>query len=154
MNGSILTVRPDQRKMFAEMRSAVRGEAAGGQLRRPEGLVMAGKFEVFVDAEAQYRFRLITPGGGELAVSGAYPDKSAAVAAIEAVRECAGMGLISDLCPAGIPVPAPAPAEAETAAAVQAPVPAACEPRRFPIDGFRKHAAVHRTAAPHLSGVA
>lgn len=113
---------------------------------------MAGKFEVFVDAEAQYRFRLITPGGSELAVSGPYPDKSAAVAAIEAVRECAGMGLISDLCPAGIPVPAPA--EAETAAPVQAPVPAACEPRRFPIDGFRKHAAVHRTAAPHLSGVA
>jgi uncharacterized protein YegP (UPF0339 family) len=113
---------------------------------------MAGKFEVFVDAEAQYRFRLITPGGSELAVSGPYPDKSAAVAAIEAGRECAGMGLISDLCPAGIPVPAAA--EAETAAAVQALVPAACEPRRFPIDGFRKHAAVHRTAAPHLSGVA
>ena len=140
--------------MFAEMPSAVRGEAAGGQLRRPEGLVMAGKFEVFVDTEAQYRFRLITPGGSELAVSGPYPDKSAAVAAIEAVRECAGMGLISDLCPTGIPVPAPASAVAETTAAVQAPVPAACEPRRFPIDGFRKHAAVHRTATPHLSGVA
>ena len=61
---------------------------------------MAGKFEVFVDAEAQYRFRLTAPDGAELAVSGAFSDKAAAVAGIEAVRECAGMGLISDLCPA------------------------------------------------------
>lgn len=109
---------------------------------------MAGKFEVFVDAEAQYRFRLTTPDGTELAVSAPYRDKSAAVAAIEAVRECAGMGLISDLCPAGNSVPTPV-------AATPAPVPAACEPRRTPVDGFRKHAAVRRPAAvPHLSGVA
>src|SRR6185503_17548037 len=102
MNRSILIVRPDQRNMFAEMRSArFTAKPPTDGLRRPEGLVMAGKFEVFLDAEAQYRFRLTTPDGTELAVSGAYPDKSSAVAAIEAVRECAGMGLISDLCPAG-----------------------------------------------------
>jgi uncharacterized protein YegP (UPF0339 family) len=118
---------------------------------------MAGKFELFVDAEAQYRFRLTTPDGSELAVSRAYRDKSAAVAAIEAVRECAGMGLISDLSPAGT-TPAQEPATAtvgEQAAGEPVPVPAACEPRRFPVDGFRKHAAARRTvAAPHLSGVA
>lgn len=114
---------------------------------------MAGKFEVFVDAEAQYRFRLTTPDGTELAVSAPYRDKSAAVAAIEAVRECAGMGLISDLCPAGNSVAGnPVPT---SAAARPAPVTAACEPRRTPVDGFRKHAAVRRPAAvPHLSGVA
>ncbi|MDR6504666.1 DUF1508 domain-containing protein [Arthrobacter oryzae] len=110
---------------------------------------MAGKFEVFVDAEAQYRFRLTAPDGAELAVSGAFSDKAAAVAGIEAVRECAGMGLISDLCPAGsAPVPAPA-------AATPAPVPAACEPRRVPVDGFRKHATARRAVAmPHWSGAA
>ena len=113
---------------------------------------MAGKFELFVDAEAQYRFRLTTPEGCELAVSGAYRDKAAAVAAIEAVRECAGMGLINDLCPAGSSVPAQAEAPA---AVVPAAGPAACEPRRLPVDGFRKHAAARRTVAtPHLSGVA
>ncbi|CAN7153301.1 YegP family protein [Arthrobacter sp. LjRoot14] len=113
---------------------------------------MAGKFEVFVDAELQYRFRLTTPEGAELAVSGAYRDKPSAVAAIEAVRECAGMGLISDLCPAGSSVPAPAQAPA---AATPAPVPAACDTRRFPVDGFRKHAAARRApAVPHWSGAA
>ena len=70
---------------------------------------MAGKFEVFVDAEAQYRFRLTAPDGTELAVSAAFSDKAAAVAGIEAVRECAGMGLISDLCPAGGSAPAGCP---------------------------------------------
>lgn len=109
---------------------------------------MAGKFEVFVDAEARYRFRLTAPDGTELAVSGAYGDKSSAVAAIEAVRECAGMGLISDLCPASSSVPAPA-------AVMPAPVPAACDSRRSPVDGFRKHAAVRLPAAmPHWSGAA
>jgi uncharacterized protein YegP (UPF0339 family) len=107
---------------------------------------MAGKFEVFVDTETHYRFRLTAPDGTELAVSGAFSDKAAAVAGIQAVRECAGMGLISDLCPAGAPVPA---------AAVPAPVPAAGESRRSPVDGFRKHATTRRAAAaPHLSGAA
>jgi len=111
---------------------------------------MAGKFEVFVDAEAQYRFRLTAPDGKELAVSGAFSDKAAAVAGIEAVRECAGMGLISDLCPAGIPVPAPA-------AVLAVPVPPACEPRRTTVDASRIHATARRAAAaagPHWSGAA
>ncbi|AOT04404.1 YegP family protein [Arthrobacter sp. U41] len=59
---------------------------------------MAGKFEVFVDAESNFRFRLKAPDGTVMAVSAAFRDKSAAVAGIAAVRECAGMGLITDLC--------------------------------------------------------
>ena len=59
---------------------------------------MAGKFELFLDAESKFRFRLKAPDGTVMAVSEAFRDKSAAVAGIAAVRECAGMGLISDLC--------------------------------------------------------
>ncbi|MEV7133747.1 DUF1508 domain-containing protein [Arthrobacter sp. NPDC093128] len=107
---------------------------------------MAGKFEVFVDAAAQYRFRLTAPDGKELAVSAAFSDKAAAVAGIEAVRECAGMGLISDLCPAGVPVPA---------ALLAVPVPPVCEPRRATVDAVRIHATARRAAAaPHWSGAA
>ena len=58
---------------------------------------MAGTFELFVDAESKFRFRLKAPDGTVMAVSTEFPDKSAAVAGIAAVRECAGMGLISDL---------------------------------------------------------
>jgi uncharacterized protein YegP (UPF0339 family) len=66
---------------------------------------MAGLFEVFVDAESHFRFRLKAPDGTVMAVSRAFDDKPAAVAGIAAVRECAGtglicagMGLITDLC--------------------------------------------------------
>ena len=59
---------------------------------------MAGTFELFVDAESKFRFRLKAPDGTVMAVSAAFSDKSAAVAGIAAVRELAGMGLISDLC--------------------------------------------------------
>lgn len=58
---------------------------------------MAGTFELFLDAESNFRFRLTAPDGTVMAVSAAFEDKSAAVAGIAAVRECAGMGLISDL---------------------------------------------------------
>jgi uncharacterized protein YegP (UPF0339 family) len=61
---------------------------------------MAGTFELFVDADAYFRFRLRAPDGEVLVVSKAFADKPAAVAGISAVREYAGMGLISDLCPA------------------------------------------------------
>jgi uncharacterized protein YegP (UPF0339 family) len=57
---------------------------------------MAGLFELFVDAQSQFRFRLLDAGGVVLAVSSGFEDKRAAVAGIEAVRECAGMGLITD----------------------------------------------------------
>jgi uncharacterized protein YegP (UPF0339 family) len=60
---------------------------------------MAGTFELFVDADACFRFRLRSPDGAVLAVSKGFADKPAAVAGITAVREYAGMGLISDLCP-------------------------------------------------------
>ena len=60
---------------------------------------MAGTFELFVDADAYFRFRLRAPDGEVLVVSKAFADKPAAVAGISAVREYAGMGLISDLCP-------------------------------------------------------
>jgi uncharacterized protein len=62
---------------------------------------MAGIFEVFVDAESYFRFQLKATDGTVMAVSKAFEDKAAAVAGIAAVRDCAGMGLVTDLCPAG-----------------------------------------------------
>ncbi|WP_246848772.1 DUF1508 domain-containing protein [Pseudarthrobacter sp. NIBRBAC000502772] len=45
-----------------------------------------------------------------MAVSGAFENKAAVVAGIAAVRECAGTGLVTDLCPAAKVSPtAPAP---------------------------------------------
>ena len=67
---------------------------------------MAGSFEVFMDAESQVRFRLIAPDGVVLAVSEKFADKRHAAAAIKDVRECAGTGLIQDLCPKSTPEPA------------------------------------------------
>ena len=60
---------------------------------------MAGTFELFVDDDAQIRFRLVMPDGHVLAVSGQFNDKRAAAAAIAEVRECAGTGLIRDVAP-------------------------------------------------------
>lgn len=60
---------------------------------------MASMFELFVDADSHFRFRLTAPDGTVMAVSKAFGDKPAAVAGITAVREYAGMGLITDLCP-------------------------------------------------------
>jgi uncharacterized protein YegP (UPF0339 family) len=62
---------------------------------------MAGRFEVFMDGESNFRFRLTAPDGTVVAESAAFADKSAAVAGIAAVRECAGMGLVTDLCSEG-----------------------------------------------------
>ena len=64
---------------------------------------MAGIFEVFVDGDSYFRFRLRAPDGTEMAVSKAFDDKPAVVAGIAAVREYAGMGLVTDLCPPGRP---------------------------------------------------
>lgn len=61
---------------------------------------MAGTFELFVDEDSRIRFRLVMPDGHVLAVSGQFTDKRAAAAAIEEVRECAGTGLIRDVCSA------------------------------------------------------
>ncbi|WP_045730024.1 YegP family protein [Pseudarthrobacter chlorophenolicus] len=67
---------------------------------------MAGKFEVFLDSQSKFRFRLLGADGAVLAVSQAFNDKAAVVAGIAAVRECAGTGLVTDLCPAGSQAPA------------------------------------------------
>ncbi|UYY83599.1 EAL domain-containing protein (plasmid) [Arthrobacter sp. YA7-1] len=60
---------------------------------------MAGMFELFIDAQARYRFRLSAPDGTVIAVSKGFDDKAAAVTGIREVRAYAGMGLITDLCP-------------------------------------------------------
>ncbi|MCZ9884417.1 YegP family protein [Arthrobacter sp. B2a2-09] len=60
---------------------------------------MAGKFELFVDGRDRYRFRLKAADGTVMAVSKDFDTKRAAVVGIREVRACAGMGLITDLCP-------------------------------------------------------
>ena len=60
---------------------------------------MAGMFELYMDAESYFRFRLTAPDGTVMAVSKAFDTKTAAVAGIAEVREYAGMGHITDLCP-------------------------------------------------------
>jgi uncharacterized protein len=62
---------------------------------------MAGKFELFTDEDSNVRFRMIGPDGSVLALSRAFPDTRSAAAGVEAMRECAGTGLISNLCPGG-----------------------------------------------------
>lgn len=57
---------------------------------------MAGHFELFRDDRSQIRFQLLAPNGAVLAISGPFADTRAAAAAIAAVRECAGTGLIDD----------------------------------------------------------
>ncbi|MBT2564953.1 DUF1508 domain-containing protein [Arthrobacter sp. ISL-85] len=59
---------------------------------------MAGMFELFIDAESAFRFRLTAPDGTVMAVSRPFTTKTGAVAGIAAVREYAGMGLITDRC--------------------------------------------------------
>ncbi|MGZ4660032.1 MAG: YegP family protein [Arthrobacter sp.] len=58
---------------------------------------MTGGFEVFLDTQLRFRFRLVDADGAVLAVSCPYAGKREAAAGIAAVRECAGMGLITDL---------------------------------------------------------
>lgn len=58
---------------------------------------MAGMFEIFLDAESRYRFRLSARDGAVIAVSRGFGDKPAAVAGIRDARECAGTALIADL---------------------------------------------------------
>ena len=117
---------------------------------------MAGMFELFVDAESHFRFRLKGPDGALMAVSSAFEDKSAAVAGIAAVRECAGMGLITDLCPAAAPAPPEAAPAQPLAPEAGAPV-QACDDKRMPAKRVRAagHAnPLHRPVpAPHWSGV-
>lgn len=110
---------------------------------------MAGMFEVFLDAESLFRFRLKAPDGTVLAVSAAFEDKRGAAAGIAAVRECAGMGLVTDLCPASRPNATPAAAEAAAA-------PQARENPSAPAPGFRTRAGKLRPAVarPRWTGAA
>ena len=57
---------------------------------------MAGQFEIFTDAEANVRFRLLGADGTVLAISRAFENKQSAADGIMAVRECAGTGLIKE----------------------------------------------------------
>lgn len=77
---------------------------------------MAGLFEIFLDADASFRFQLTAPDGSVLAVSRAFPDKDAAIKGIAAAREYAGMGHVRELpSPAG-ERPSPRPAAVSAAA--------------------------------------
>ena len=94
---------------------------------------MAGNFEVFLDPELLYRFRLLGPDGSVMAVSQGFQDKAAVAAGIAAVRECAGTGLVTDLSPAGAvsrPTAAAADAAPGELAAVVVP---ACDDQRLPV---------------------
>jgi uncharacterized protein YegP (UPF0339 family) len=62
-------------------------------------IFMTGMFELFIDEGTLFRFRLKAPDGTVVAVSRSFPDKRAAVSGISEVREYAGMGLVTDLCP-------------------------------------------------------
>ncbi|GAP56851.1 DUF1508 domain-containing protein [Arthrobacter sp. 92] len=58
---------------------------------------MSGGFEVFLDRQLRLRFRLLDADGVVLAVSSPFAGKREVAAGIAAVRECAGMGLVTDL---------------------------------------------------------
>jgi uncharacterized protein YegP (UPF0339 family) len=117
---------------------------------------MAGMFEVFLDSDSLFRFRLKAPDGTVMAVSGAFPDKPAVAAGIAAIRECAGTGLVTDLSTAAVrdqrahapaPVPVPAASVAVSAAAAEP----ACDEQRVPAGRVRAFA--HATAVRgRLSG--
>ena len=93
--------------------------------------IVAGNFEVFLDPESLYRFRLLAPDGTVMAVSGAFEDKRGVAAGIAAVRECAGTGLVTDLCPPGA-VARPAAGGACISAEPPAVVLPACDDQRLP----------------------
>ncbi|MHC6220863.1 YegP family protein [Arthrobacter sp. MMS24-S77] len=121
-------------------------------------------FEVFVDGESLFRFRLTSPDGMVIAVSTPFEDKSGVVAGIAAARECAGMGLVTDLCPVGgalEPAPMSRPSTVPQSTVPQSTVPQnanpqACDERRKASDGFRSRAKELRRAAtaPRWTGAA
>jgi len=111
-----------------------------------EDFFMAGMFEVFVDGDSNFRFRLRAPDGAVVAESAAFSDKAAAVAGIAAVRECAGTGLVTDLCPEG----------RVQAAARPVIAPQARHHWHRRVDGFHAGAGTIRraTTAPRWNGAA
>ena len=122
-------------------------DATGQDPADRKDFVMAGMFEVFLDSDSLFRFRLKAPDGTVMAVSGAFVDKPAVAAGIAAVRECAGMGLVTDLSGAGdqrTSAPAPVAAQSATTAA-SAAAERACDEQRVPVSRVR--AFVHANAA-------
>jgi uncharacterized protein YegP (UPF0339 family) len=113
---------------------------------------MAGTFEVFLDSESRFRFRLRSPDGAVVAVSGAFEDKPAVAAGIAAVRECAGTGLVTDLSAAGVAQPLP------EAAAAPARVQPGCDEQWVPapkVHAFTGAKAPRQpVAAPRWTGAA
>ncbi|HEU4668574.1 MAG TPA: DUF1508 domain-containing protein [Arthrobacter sp.] len=81
------------------------GKDAATGIPQTERIAMAGMFELFVDMESAFRFRLTAPDGTIMAVSKPFTTKTDAVAGIAAVREYAGMGLITDSCAKVIEIP-------------------------------------------------
>ena len=75
------------------------GKDAASRIPQTERIAMAGMFELFVDTESAFRFRVTAPDGTIMVVSKPFNSKTDAVAGIAAVREYAGMGLITDSCP-------------------------------------------------------
>ena len=57
---------------------------------------MAGHFELVTAPDGTCRVKLIDAGGSELAVSGPYRDRKAAVRGIDAFREVAATAVIKD----------------------------------------------------------
>lgn len=108
---------------------------------------MAGMFELFIDEDMCFRFRLTAPGGDVVAVSRSFPDKLAAVSGISAVREYAGMGLITDLCPE-VPVhlSSDAPPAPDTRQGPWAPAECPPEVRRTSAAGSYRTAPARRVA--------
>jgi uncharacterized protein YegP (UPF0339 family) len=90
--------RDTPRKALATMLGARRLRRCSHEVPQTERIAMAGMFELFIDAQSAFRFRLTAPDGTVMAVSRPFTTKTDAVAGIAAVREYAGMGLITDSC--------------------------------------------------------
>jgi uncharacterized protein YegP (UPF0339 family) len=58
---------------------------------------VAAKFELYLDAEDCFRFRLIGPDGTVMLTSEPYADEDVAIAGIWSVREAAARGKIVDI---------------------------------------------------------
>ena len=63
---------------------------------------MAAKFELYLDAEDCFRFRLVGPDGTVLLTSEPYADEDRAIAGIWSVREAAARGTIVDITDSSI----------------------------------------------------
>ena len=112
---------------------------------------MTGSFELFEAENGYFRFRVTAPNGSVVALSTDFPDKRAAVAGIEAMREYAGMGLITDLCP-GVPLDGRGADRFMNTRAIEAGSPACPEPAaQSSVHLPRTHHAPHVPVLPQLA---